>query len=363
MTEKSSSSKTFLELAHQLIIMGVKQVGWMTVAGSLLGFLSFVFPLELMSHLRIPYLVVMFLVLLFCIAIRIFDHFEKPDPAASILMNEKIFYTISNAELVIFVVVFLLNAALILPMYFKNSSGQPSASEIGKAVRLKLLQVNLLEPNTNYNAVCHYVQDEAPDIVSFEEVGIEWGNELGKQLKDYPYRQINSENGYFGMAIFSKFPFEVEKLIMSRSGIQSLLAKISVSDDVSLAYLVVHTLPPIQENYLQDRNQEMTNIAILRKTHTGNFVLAGDLNCSPWSNAFSVLCKDGNLRDSQQGFGPQPSWPSYFGVPFIPIDHYLVSPEVKVLTRAVGPQIGSDHYPVSATIEISRKSAPGVSGD
>lgn len=363
MTMNSSSSKTFLELAHQLIILGVKQVGWMTVAGTLLGFLSFVFPLELMSHLRIPYLIVIFLVLLFCIAIRIFDHFEKPDPAASILMNKKILYTISNAELVIFAVVLALNAALILPMYFKNSSGQEGSSETGKSVRLKLLQVNLLEPNTNYEAVCRYVVDEAPDIVSFEEVGIEWGNELGKQLKDYPYRQINSENGYFGMAIFSKFPFESEKLIMSRSGIQALLAKIKVAQDVSLAYLAVHALPPIQDDHLADRNQEMANMAILRKTYTGNFVLAGDLNCSPWSNAFSDLCKNGNLRDSQQGFGPQPSWPSYFGVPFIPIDHFLVSPEVKVLSRSVGPQIGSDHYPVSATIEISRKSASGQSGD
>jgi endonuclease/exonuclease/phosphatase family metal-dependent hydrolase len=39
-------------------------------------------------------------------------------------------------------------------------------------------------------------------------------------------------------------------------------------------------------------------------------------------------------------------------VPRIPIDHVVVSPEVRVTDRRVGPDVGSDHLPVEATLAI-----------
>jgi len=36
----------------------------------------------------------------------------------------------------------------------------------------------------------------------------------------------------------------------------------------------------------------------------------------------------------------------------IPIDHCLVSPEIIVTKRSVGPSVGSDHYPVIIDFSI-----------
>ena len=75
----------------------------------------------------------------------------------------------------------------------------------------------------------------------------------------------------------------------------------------------------------------------------GPLVLIGDFNCTPWSPAFRKLVSYSGLRDSRRGLGVQPTWPSPFGPFGIPIDHALVSKDLHVIDRSVGPQVGSDH--------------------
>ncbi len=48
----------------------------------------------------------------------------------------------------------------------------------------------------------------------------------------------------------------------------------------------------------------------------------------------------------------QATWNARRWVPRIPIDHVVVSPEVKVIARRVGPDVGSDHLPIEATLAI-----------
>jgi endonuclease/exonuclease/phosphatase (EEP) superfamily protein YafD len=100
-----------------------------------------------------------------------------------------------------------------------------------------------------------------------------------------------------------------------------------------------------------------------RKKLGQHLIVVGDLNTSPWSAEFMTLTKKTGLRDSQLGYGLQPSWPMllpYFGVNTqpnlltqllqVPIDHVLVSEQIQVFSRHTGPFIGSDHLPV--TVEL-----------
>ncbi len=90
-------------------------------------------------------------------------------------------------------------------------------------------------------------------------------------------------------------------------------------------------------------------------------LLIGDLNCGPWSPAFAHLLASG-LRDSEQGFGPQPSWPARKGrvienlsiLPLVPIDHVLTSDDVCIINREVGPAMNSDHLPVNVKAAIAK---------
>ncbi|MBX9570380.1 MAG: endonuclease/exonuclease/phosphatase family protein [Candidatus Obscuribacterales bacterium] len=305
---------------------------------SWLGLLSDWFPFELLAHFRIQYL----LGLLICVPPVVLSHRGKN---LALKANRVIL-----VELAFFVVSILLNLALIIGV-FVGSTRAPLSSDYSLKRHLKIVQINILEPNTNYRDVCEYVLSREPDIVSFEEVGLEWGKELSTQLRLYPYSKVLPRGDYFGLAIFSKHPFKSEVLELSKSGIPLLFSSIDVGGK-NLNFASVHTLPPIDPSYLADRNQEMLNLAELRNKNPGAFIVAGDLNCSPWSEAFWRLCHDAKLKDSEQSVGPQPSWPSFIGIPFIPIDHFLVSHDIRVDARSVGPNIGSDHYPVEMTISF-----------
>ena len=67
---------------------------------------------------------------------------------------------------------------------------------------------------------------------------------------------------------------------------------------------------------------------------------------SPWGAHFRRLVHDSGLRDSAQGRGVHPSWPAIDPLLRIPIDHCLLSPCIGLVDRRVGPDIGSDHYPL-----------------
>ena len=84
-------------------------------------------------------------------------------------------------------------------------------------------------------------------------------------------------------------------------------------------------------------------------------LVLGDLNASPWSSHFRRFLRDSGLRDSAQGRGVQPTWPAGMPWLWIPIDHCLHSPQLQVVARHVGPNLGSDHYPVVVDFVVNRK--------
>ncbi len=67
----------------------------------------------------------------------------------------------------------------------------------------------------------------------------------------------------------------------------------------------------------------------------------GDLNAAPWNRHFRRLVKRSGLIDSSKGRGIQPTWPSNNLLLLIPLDHFLHSPEIAVLDKKVGANVGS----------------------
>jgi endonuclease/exonuclease/phosphatase family metal-dependent hydrolase len=63
------------------------------------------------------------------------------------------------------------------------------------------------------------------------------------------------------------------------------------------------------------------------------------------------------LINAREGFGVLPTWPTYYGSTalMIPIDHCLVSEDIRVFNIRTGAHIGSDHLPLIVDIEISAR--------
>lgn len=121
-------------------------------------------------------------------------------------------------------------------------------------------------------------------------------------------------------------------------------------DGRTLHVLGVHTRSPRSPSRAAVRDRELAHVAAWVRSHEGPVLVIGDLNVTPWSHAFRDLLSETGLRDSQRGFGVQPTWPAGSGLLMIPIDHALHSPELAVVRRTTGPALGSAHR--SLTVEI-----------
>ena len=72
----------------------------------------------------------------------------------------------------------------------------------------------------------------------------------------------------------------------------------------------------------------------------------GDLNITMWSPNYQEFVDRAELKNTRQGHGILPSWPTQFPVLSIPIDHVLVSSEIQVRDTRIGRNVGSDHLPI-----------------
>ena len=85
------------------------------------------------------------------------------------------------------------------------------------------------------------------------------------------------------------------------------------------------------------------------------WLVAGDLNVTPWSTAFGRMARTGSLADVSLGRGIHPTWFSRFPFMGLPIDHVLVNPGFRAAEVEVLPSIGSDHFPLLASLAFAPK--------
>jgi endonuclease/exonuclease/phosphatase (EEP) superfamily protein YafD len=247
-------------------------------------------------------------------------------------------------------IVLVCNAGDVLRLYLPESPALGGSA----LASVKLLQMNVMgDTNHDFNAAAAVISAASPDIVCLSEVNLQWIKECSVRLTNYPYHAEVSKASD-GIAIFSRFPIESREIRYSKAAhrprfyVHLLIAQSDVV--VEFAHPLLPVIP-----YL--RNEELEEIADDAKSAKVPFILAGDLNCTPWSCFFAKLLRDGELYDTEQGRGPQPSWNALWLIPLLPIDHCLTSSEFRTVSRKVGPAIGSDHFPVVVELSLTKAGA------
>lgn len=249
----------------------------------------------------------------------------------------------------------VINGMPIGSLFLADQSPSP-----GERQTITILNFNSeFQHNDNYSLLEKIIDERNPDIIALVEINKKWLDAISSRTNGYQVK-VTSLTGP-GMALFSKFPIEHCKVqYFGKSHHPRIIADLRV--DKQLIHVVtVHPTTPKSDWGYKERNQEFTLIKNeLKEIATPKF-LVGDLNCGPWSSEFAKF-GEGGLRDSQQGFGPQPTWPARTGriidgvpiPPTVPIDHVLVGKDVDVLERITGPAVGSDHLPVFVKVTIPK---------
>lgn len=249
---------------------------------------------------------------------------------------------------------FLVNFAAFAPLYLpaqRESHSPPDAEDMH---RLKIMQFNLWGgKNKKYFAVAQTIIQANPDVIGFSEITPTWLIALKAGLANYPYMITDTTGG--GIAIFSRLPLESKEIrYYSPLKRPRAIAKVKLAGG-HFTLIFAHPFIPLKHTAM--RNEEFAIYAneAVEASKSGPVIVAGDLNCTPFSNDFRKLLNDGQLTDTEQGFGPQPSWSTQQKITLFPIDHCLVSKEIVTLKRYTGEDIGSDHLPVVVELEMPIK--------
>lgn len=249
----------------------------------------------------------------------------------------------------VFIAFASINLGIVLPMYF---GGQTAAPEAARTLRAMLLNVNTRLGDAE--RVKQVIQEIDPDILVLEEISSQWLHDLRWLVASHPHCRVQPREDNFGIGLFSKLPLAEGAIVyIGDAEVPSIVATIDVGQD-KLRVIATHPLPPAGAAYSRWRNDQLDRLPDYICL-SEPLILLGDLNVTPWNCHFRRLLKRTGLIDSSQGRGIQPTWPNYNRLLLIPIDHCLHSPDISVVRKEIGADVGSDHYPVIVDFVINTK--------
>ena len=242
----------------------------------------------------------------------------------------------------------LFNLFFVAPLYV-GSPGEPVAG----APDIRIMNLNLLSTNEQYNDVIEYIEALDPDLVLLHEASRPWEVAIGAAGLDYEIIRGRSDRLIFGTLAMVRGEVEAVSYGFAEGQPRAISLEFQPDDwSVPLKVLSTHPLAPTTAERASLRDAQLEFAANWAQDQEGAFLVVGDLNASPWSWPFRRMTSSGVLRNSQIGFGLQPTFPSSaVGLLRVPIDHLLHSSELKVRDRRLGAALGSDHFSLIVDLE------------
>jgi len=261
-------------------------------------------------------------------------------------------------------VIFAVINLLVLPGLFGSHSLEKEASHF------RILQINVNYKNDDYSRVLNYIRKVNPDFLLLQEYTPEWKGALSSELsKQWPNKVEVVRTDTFGIAIFSRSKIQRHEIIqLGAYEWPSINCEVLVSNR-SMKIFATHLMGPIPEKGWRIQNSQLEDLETRVKA-LPTLLVCGDFNMTPWTSRFQRLLVEDKLYDSRSGFGLQASWPSQrpilvskllklpvrlelTGINWLvglPLDQCLVTSDINILHREIGPNVGSDHFPVIVDI-------------
>ena len=238
------------------------------------------------------------------------------------------------------------------------------------ANHFRILQINVNYKNEDYDHVLSYIREVNPDFLLLQEYTPDWRDALSSELsKQWSNKVEVVRTDTFGIAVFSRSEIQKQEIIYLGA-----LEWPSVSCEVrlpnrSLNIFSTHLMGPIPETGWRIQKTQLKDLQSRAKA-ASSLLICGDFNMAPWTSGFQHLLSFAKLHDSRSGFGLQASWPSQrpivvsklvklpvrlelTGINWLvglPLDQCLVTNDIRVINREIGPNVGSDHFPVIVDI-------------
>lgn len=245
--------------------------------------------------------------------------------------------------------VLALNAWTMLPYWLP--AAQPAAPSAGATAEpVSLISLNVLRFNADTAPAIDYLRRRAADVVAVLEVSPEWGQALESLTDVYPHRLITPRPDSFGLALLSRWPLGNPLVVdLGDTGYPGVVSDIERPAG-RFRVIVIHPYPPAGRAKTERLVRYLHATAAAAAHSPLPCIVAGDFNATPWSAGFRGFATGSGLRDTALGRGVQSTWNARSLFLRIPIDHIFAPPTATVVRRTIGPDVGSDHFPVEAEL-------------
>ncbi len=216
---------------------------------------------------------------------------------------------------------------------------------------------NINKDREDMNLLIRNIKDVNPEVIFLAEVSRNHLRQLSEIIDMYRYKVLDQriEASLIGVALLSKLPIKGCRLFpLSNSGNAVLECEMSFDRKEFLFYGVHFPRHSLKYSFLV-RQRKILTLADRLSKRTHSVVVTGDFNATPYSSVFKKFMRISGLVDSNIDLDWHPTWPTFFPPLWIPIDHLLVSHDIKMIDMMRGPFIGSDHYPLIAELSFNTK--------
>ena len=245
----------------------------------------------------------------------------------------------------------LANLIVVLPLYI----GAPAEARV-EADTIRVMSFNLLSTNEQYSDVIDYTSSVDPDLVFLHEASRPWEVALESADLDYEIVRPRSDDLIFGTLVLVRGQ-DVTAVSHGFAAVAPRAVSLEYTPfgwDQPLSVLGTHPLAPTDQARADLRDAQLAFAGEWASGQTGAYMVVGDFNATPWSSPFRRLMGAADLLNSQTGFGLQPSFPTTSNLLLrVPIDHLLHSDALEVVGRQLGPELGSDHFPLVVDLQTA----------
>ena len=246
----------------------------------------------------------------------------------------------------IFVAAGVVNAFLVAPLYLEN----PAPAAAGDSLRIVSFNVGAGRADTA--ELVEWMETSEADLVFLLESSEEWLGAMEMNGSGYSISNQIPEDRIYGISVLGTSPTVVEQLRLGNTRDPVMRVEAAVGGE-TVAIYAVHPRPPDSAAKTEARDAVFTELATLVSRETLPVIVIGDFNATPWSYVFRDFSAETGLVNSQKGYGLAATWPTS-PLTLVPLDHMLHSDSLTTVERDVGPDLGSDHLPL--TVEVSMAS-------
>ncbi len=216
---------------------------------------------------------------------------------------------------------------------------------------LKILFSNIYRDNFKFANLFNQIDEKKPDVIAIVEFAEHHKKAFEALDKGYDYKFELVRLDGFGMAFYSKYPFE-EIYRSIEMDIPFLIFK--VSDPTKFFHIaILHPPPPIFKDWFEIFDFQLKELTEqISIQNLKNTIIAGDLNASVFGHFYKRFIKENNLLDPRKFFGLNLSWAK--STPFfLPIDHILTTKNFQFKQFEILNNVGSDHRSIFVEINLN----------